>query len=137
MPEEEKKRYVREHPAVLAPNEPYPLRDGETVGGSREPKAAQEIPVVPEAPAIVMTKENTHIVDAEELKYHPTSRDVDVEAFIQSACSIADHGEHKKPYVQINFGNGTAVFSYEERGHRYKATQVTGKGIVNDFETGD
>ncbi len=132
---EDEKPYKRPHPDVLAPGEPYPPRGGETVGTSEGslPRVFPQAPIE-ERPSIEINPDNTHVVDADELHFHPTVKNFDVEGFIQSVCSVASNEMNKKPFIQINFGNGTAVFSYKKVKGAYDVTQVTGPGVVNDFE---
>lgn len=81
----------------------------------------------------VLTRENLHVFDAEhEYPGHTEEEKIEIRALIQSACGFA--GFQKKPYVQINFLNGSRVYAYTVRKGVYIPKVVSDPDVVDDFK---
>ncbi len=92
---------------------------------------------------VQLTKENTHTVPFEDLVYPESHKKAtrlpyEISRMIQSVCSIADR--YHKPFVQINFANGTRVFTYKrKKGYvdikrgAYSFSLVSHPDVVDDF----
>jgi hypothetical protein len=142
--------------AALCARKPRPTRESILAsysGGNEEVRAALmkalesvPLPSEPEYPNVtprepekiesgkhLLTRENLHVFDAEyEYPGSTEEEKEEVDALIRNACSFA--GFLKKPYVQINFQNGSRVYTYTVKKGVYKPEVVSDPDVVDDFK---
>lgn len=111
------------------------LKALDAVGTPSEPEYPNVTPREPEkieSGKHMLTRENLHVFDAEyEYPGSTEEEKEEVRALIRNACAFA--GFLKKPYVQINFQNGSRVYTYKIKKGEYKPEVVSDPDVVDDF----